>query len=116
MGYRRITGEPIGLGVQISPTSVRNVLMGAGIGPAGQRGGISWREFIRSQAQGMIACDFFTVDTITLKRIYVLFFIELSTRRVRLARLTENPTVRGQRSRRGTLRSRSRSAPGPWSS
>jgi putative transposase len=90
-GYRRITGELIGLGNQISPTSVRNVLMGAGIGPAGQRGGISWREFIRRQAQSMIACDFFTVDTITLRRIYVLFFIELSTRRVHLAGMTESP-------------------------
>jgi putative transposase len=90
-GYRRITGELIGLGVQISPTSVRNVLMDAGMGPAGQRGGISWREFIRSQANSIIACDFFTVDTIALRRIYVLFFIELSTRRVHLAGLSENP-------------------------
>jgi hypothetical protein len=90
-GYRRITGELIGLGIQISPTSVRNVLVGAGIGPAARRGGISWREFIRRQAQSMIACDFFTVDTITLRRIYVLFFIELSTRRVHLAGITEKP-------------------------
>jgi len=90
-GYRRITGELIGLGIQISPTSVRNVLVGAGIGPAARRGGISWREFIRRQAQSMIACDFFTVDTITLRRIYVLFFIELSTRRVHLAGITESP-------------------------
>jgi transposase InsO family protein len=90
-GYRRITGELIGLGIQISQTSVRNVLIGAGIRPAGQRGGISWRAFIRGQAQSIIACDFFTVDTITLRRIYVLFFIELSTRRVHLAGLTENP-------------------------
>jgi putative transposase len=60
-------------------------------GPAGQRGGISWREFIHGQAQSMIACDFFTVDTITLRRIYVLLFIELSTRRVHLAGLTEHP-------------------------
>jgi putative transposase len=67
------------------------VLTSAGIGPAGQRGGISWREFIRGQAQGMIACDFFTVDTIALRRIYMLFFIELSTRRVHLAGITENP-------------------------
>ena len=65
--------------------------MGAGIGPAARRGGISWREFIRRQAQSMIACDFFTVDTITLRRIYVLFFIELSTRRVHLAGITEKP-------------------------
>ncbi|MGA8363300.1 MAG: integrase core domain-containing protein [Solirubrobacteraceae bacterium] len=90
-GYRRIAGELIGLGIQISATSVRNILIGAGIGPAGQRAGVSWREFIRSQAQSMIACDFFTVDTITLRRVYVLFFIELSTRRVHLAGLSENP-------------------------
>jgi transposase InsO family protein len=90
-GYRRIAGELLGLGVQISATSVRKVLMGAGVGPAGQRGGSSWREFIRGQAQSIIACDFFTVDTIALRRIYVLFFIELSTRRVHLAGLTENP-------------------------
>ena len=70
---------------------MRNILIGAGIGPAGQRAGVSWREFIRSQAQSMIACDFFTVDTITLLRVYVLFFIELSTRRVNLAGLSENP-------------------------
>lgn len=88
-GYRRITGELTGLGIQISATSVRNILIGAGIGPAGLRGGTSWREFTRGQAQGMIACDFFTIDTIGLRRIYVLFFIELSTRRVHLAGLTE---------------------------
>jgi putative transposase len=90
-GYRRITGELIGLGVKVSASSVRNVLVGAGIGPAGQRGGVSWREFIRGQAQSMIACDFFAVDTVGLRRIYVLFFIELSTRRVHLAGMSENP-------------------------
>jgi putative transposase len=90
-GYQRITGEMAGLGVQVSASSVRNVLVGAGIGPAGQRGGVSWREFIRGQAQSMIACDFFTVDTIGLRRIYVLFFIELSSRRVHLAGMSENP-------------------------
>jgi transposase InsO family protein len=90
-GYQRITGELIGLGVQLSQTSVRRILTGAGLGPAGRRGGASWREFIRSQAQSMVACDFFTVDTIALRRIYVLFFIELSTRRAHLAGMTENP-------------------------
>jgi hypothetical protein len=65
-GYRQVTGELIGLSVQISQTSVRNILVGAGIGPAGQRGEISWRDFIRGQAHSMIACDFFTVDTIAL--------------------------------------------------
>jgi putative transposase len=90
-GYRRIAGELHGLGFQLSATSVRKILLDAGLGPAGQRGGPSWREFIRGQAQSMIACDFFTVDTIALRRIYVLFFIELSTRRVHFAGLTENP-------------------------
>jgi putative transposase len=90
--YRRIAGELKGLGVEISATSVRKLLNERGLGPAGQRGGTGWREFIRSQAHSMIACDFFTVETVTLKRIYVLFFVELSTRRVHLAGLTENPT------------------------
>jgi putative transposase len=90
-GYQRIVGELHGLGAQVSLTSVRRILIDAGLGPAGRRGGLSWREFIRGQAQGMIACDFFTVDTITLWRIYVLFFIELSTRRVHLAGMTEHP-------------------------
>jgi len=90
-GYERIAGELRGLGVQIAPTSVRRILIAAGLGPAEARDGLSWREFIRSQAQGMIACDFFTVDTMSLRRIYVLFFIELSTRRVHLAGLTAQP-------------------------
>jgi transposase InsO family protein len=90
-GYQRIAGELVGLGVQVSPTSVRRILAAAGLGPAGARSGLSWRQFIRAQAHSIIACDFFTVDTITLRRIYVLFFIELSTRRVHLAGMTEHP-------------------------
>lgn len=90
-GYRRIAGELAGLGIRVSATSVRKLLREAGLGPAGQRGGLSWREFIRSQAQTMLACDFFTVETVALRRIYVLFFIELESRRVHLAGLTENP-------------------------
>jgi transposase InsO family protein len=90
-GYRRIGGELAGLGIEISATSVRKLLIEAGLGPAGTRGGLPWREFIRHQAKSMIACDFFTVDTISLRRIYVLFFIEISTRRVHLAGMTENP-------------------------
>jgi putative transposase len=90
-GYERIAGELQGLGVQVAPTSVRRILAAAGLGPAGARDALSWREFIRGQAQSMIACDFFTVDTISLRRIYVLFFIELSTRRVHLAGMSESP-------------------------
>jgi putative transposase len=90
-GYQRIAGELRGFGVQVAPTTVRRILSAAGLGPAGARNRLSWRVFIRSQAQSMIACDFFTVDTIGLRRIYVLFFIELSTRRVYLAGMAENP-------------------------
>jgi transposase InsO family protein len=90
-GYQRLAGELYGLSVRISPTTVRRILAAAGLGPAGARNGLTWREFLRSQAQSMIACDFFTVDTTSLRRIYVLFFIELSTRRVHLAGMTENP-------------------------
>ena len=90
-GYRRIVGELAGLGVSVSATTVRNLLVEAGLGPAGRRGGLSWREFVRHQAKSMIACDFFTADTISLRRIYVLFFIEISSRRVHLAGMTENP-------------------------
>ena len=90
-GYQRIVGELVGLGVQVSPTTVRRILGDAGSGPVGARNWLSWRQFIRGQAQSMVACDFFTVDTVTLRRIYVLFFIELSTRRVHVAGMTENP-------------------------
>jgi hypothetical protein len=72
-GYRRVAGELAGLGIVVSATSVRKLLAEAGLGPAGRRGGLPWREFIRRQAQSMIACDFFTVDTVALRRIYVLF-------------------------------------------
>ena len=90
--YRRIVGELTGLGISISPTTVRKILSGAGLGPVGRRGGPGRSEFIRHQVKGMIACDFFTVDTVTLRRIYVLFFIEVSSRRVHFAGVTENPS------------------------
>jgi putative transposase len=73
-------------------TTVRKLLREAGLGPAGQRGGPSWREFIRGQAATMLACDFFTVETVNLRRIYVLFFIELQSRRVHLAGCSQNPS------------------------
>lgn len=70
---------------------VRNLLRQAGLGPAGERVGLSWREFLRAQAQSMLAVDFFTVETISLRRLYVLFYIELGSRRVHLAGCTPNP-------------------------
>lgn len=90
-GHRRIVGELQKLGLSVSETSVRNLLRGAGLGPAPRRSGPTWRAFIRQQAASMIATDFFTVETVTLRRIYVLFFIELETRRVHLAGCTSRP-------------------------
>jgi putative transposase len=91
-GYQRIVGELHGLGITVSATSVRKILQQAGLDPAGERGGPSWRAFLRAQAQSIFAVDFFTVETVSLRRLYVLFFIELESRRVHLAGSTTNPT------------------------
>src|SRR5205823_348926 len=72
-GYPRIAGELLKLGLPISPSTVRRILLSAGLKPAPRRAGPSWRDFLRQQAAGMLACDFFTVDTISLRRFYVLF-------------------------------------------
>jgi transposase len=88
-GYQRIARELGGLGVPVSATTVRKLLREAGLGPAGKRAGLTWREFIRHQAATMIACDFFTVDTFRSTGLYVLFFIELGSRRVHLAGLSQ---------------------------
>jgi putative transposase len=91
-GYRRIHGELTVLGHEIGASTVWRILKHAGIDRSPRRQGPSWTEFLRAQAKHVIACDFFTVDTIGLRRLYVLFFIELHTRRVHLAGITANPT------------------------
>jgi putative transposase len=108
-GYQRIVGELNGLGVAVSATSVKKILGQAGLGPAGSRGGLSWRAFLRAQAQRMLAVDFFTVETIALQRPYVLFFIELGSRRVHLAGCTANQPVPGSPTGRASSPGRSRS-------
>jgi putative transposase len=90
-GYQRIRGELMKLEIRISATTVRTILLRHGLDPAPRRAGPTWTEFLRSQASGILATDFFTVETIRLKTIYVLFFIELSTRRVHLAGVTARP-------------------------
>jgi putative transposase len=90
-GYQRIAGELNKLGLVVSPSTVRRVLATAGLGRAPRRSGPSWREFLRAQAASVVACDFFCVETALLRRYYVLFFIELQTRRVHLAGATTNP-------------------------
>jgi hypothetical protein len=82
-GYQRLRGELLKLGIRVSATTVRAILLRHGLDPAPRRSGPTWTEFLRSQASGILACDFFTVETIRLKTLYVLFFIEVSTRRVR---------------------------------
>jgi transposase InsO family protein len=91
-GYQRIVGELNGLGFTVSATTVKKLLLQAGLGPAGSRSGLTWRAFLRAQAKSMLAVDFFTVETISLQRVYVLFFIELGNRSVHLAGCTANPT------------------------
>ncbi|HEX7399397.1 MAG TPA: hypothetical protein VF302_06470 [Candidatus Limnocylindrales bacterium] len=77
-GYQRIRGELLKLGISISATTVRTILLRAGLDPTPRRTGPTWTEFLRSQAAGILATDFFTVETIGLMTLYVLFFIELS--------------------------------------
>src|SRR6266487_2198041 len=91
-GYRRIQGELTRLGYAIAPSTVWLVLNRAGIDPAPRRAGLTWRQFLSAQAESMLACDFFHVDTVLLKRLYVLFVIELATRRVHVLGVTTNPT------------------------
>jgi len=86
-GYQRIVGELCGLGITVSATTVRAVLKAAGLRPAGERAGLSWRQFLRAQAQSMLAVDFFIVESVSLQRLYVLFFIKLGSRRVHLGAL-----------------------------
>jgi putative transposase len=91
-GYVRIAGECRKLGVTVSATSVRTILRRHRLGPAPRRGGPSWTQFLRAQAAGALACDFLTVETIGLTRLYVFLVIELERRRVHLAGVTAHPT------------------------
>jgi transposase InsO family protein len=93
-GYRRIQGELVGLGIKLAASTVWSILKEAGIEPAPRRLERSWTAFLRAQAASILECDFLTVDTLFLKRFYVLFFIEFASRRVHLAGITTNPDGR----------------------
>ena len=91
-GYRRIHGELSVMGIDLAPASVWNILQRHGLDPSPTRRGPTWGEFLKAQATTLLACDFFTVDTVLLRRLYVLFFIELDSRRVLVTGATAHPT------------------------
>ncbi len=89
-GYRRIHGELTGLGHRVGASTVWTILKRHGLDPAPQRSSVTWTDFLRSQAA--VACDFATIDTAFLRRYYLLFFIDVSTREVFFVGITANPT------------------------
>jgi transposase InsO family protein len=89
--YRRIHGELARMGVVLAPSSEWAVLRRHGVEPSPKRSGMTWAEFLRAQAPTMLACEFFHVDTVLLRRLYVLFFIQFDTRRIHISGITTIP-------------------------
>ena len=90
-GCYRVRGELQGLGIRVGVTTIRRILRRAGVPPAPRRDGPTWAEFLRAQADVILACDFFTVETVFLRTLYVLVYIEIGSRRLRFSVATEHP-------------------------
>jgi hypothetical protein len=92
-GYLRIRGELLKLGHDVSATAIRTTLRRTGVPPAPRRSGLTWPNFLRANAGAVLECDFFTVETLRLQTLHVLFFLEVHTRRVCVAGCTAHPTA-----------------------
>jgi len=92
-GYFRIRGELLKLGHRVAATTVRSVLLAAGVPPSGRRSQLTWKQFLTAHAETLVAADFFSVDTIFFRRLYVLIYVHLASRRVLLASCTSEPNA-----------------------